>query len=379
MRGRGGAVLNGIINGAIASPGYGLMIGFGVLLGGLTTSVIVVVWAEHALRDVLAHALEFGVPSEPVGPGVAQRILLAWALASGVPLLAVALVAIARLAGAEISGQRLCRDRPLPRRARPGHWPAGPVRSPRARWPSPYARCVPRWPTWSAAISTRACPSTTSDEVGLVAQAFNRMVEGLAEREQIRDALGTYVDPDVAEHILDEGDLLEGEEVDVTVMFLDVRDFTGVRAAGDGRRRRRHAQPPVRAGRADHLRARRPRGQVHRRRPARGLRRAPAASRPRRPRAHGRPGDRPAVQRDFAGELAVGIGLNSGPVIAGNIGGGGRLEFSVIGDAVNIAARVEQATRETGDTVLVTDATCALLQADHGGFDERPPVALKGK
>jgi adenylate cyclase len=66
-------------------------------------------------------------------------------------------------------------------------------------------------------------------------------------------------------------------------------------------------------------------------------------------------------------------------VVAGTIGGGGRVEFTVIGDTVNTAARVEAITRETGDTVLITDATCALLQGDHGGFDERGAVTLRGR
>ena len=52
--------------------------------------------------------------------------------------------------------------------------------------------------------------------------------------------------------------------------------------------------------------------------------------------------------------LRIGIGVNTGPVVAGSIGGGGRLNFSVIGDAVNVAARVEAATRELGDDVLIT-------------------------
>jgi class 3 adenylate cyclase len=52
----------------------------------------------------------------------------------------------------------------------------------------------------------------------------------------------------------------------------------------------------------------------------------------------------------------------------------------VIGDAVNTAARVEQATRETGDVVLITEATRCLLHEDHGvAWVRRAPVDLKGK
>src|SRR4051812_38452965 len=70
-------------------------------------------------------------------------------------------------------------------------------------------------------------PVVSVDETGALASSFNTMVEGLRERERIREAFGTYVDREVADHILSEGTSLAGEEVDITAMFLDVRDFTG--------------------------------------------------------------------------------------------------------------------------------------------------------
>ena len=85
------------------------------------------------------------------------------------------------------------------------------------------------------------------------------------------------------------------------------------------------------------------------------------------------------VEEAYGGALRIGIGVNSGPVVSGTVGGGGRVEFTVIGDTVNTAARVEEATRETGDAILVTEAVCRLLRHDHGGFVERRDVPLKGK
>ena len=69
-------------------------------------------------------------------------------------------------------------------------------------------------------------PVTTGDELGELAASFNEMVAGLAERERLREAFGTYLDKEVAEYILSEGFTEEGVEVEVTVMFCDVRDFT---------------------------------------------------------------------------------------------------------------------------------------------------------
>ena len=68
-------------------------------------------------------------------------------------------------------------------------------------------------------------------------------------------------------------------------------------------------------------------------------------------------------EKEEAGDLRVGVGVNTGRVVAGAIGGGGRLNFSVIGDAVNIAARAEAATRELDRDVLITSETAESLGA----------------
>ncbi len=85
------------------------------------------------------------------------------------------------------------------------------------------------------------------------------------------------------------------------------------------------------------------------------------------------------MRQGVAGDLEIGIGVNSGRVVADTIGGGGRRDFTVIGDPVNTAARVEAATRVTGDAILITETTLRALSPDADGFEERPAVPLKGK
>jgi class 3 adenylate cyclase len=65
--------------------------------------------------------------------------------------------------------------------------------------------------------------------------------------------------------------------------------------------------------------------------------------------------------------------------VVGTIGGGGRRDFTVIGNAVNTASRVEAATRLTGDDVLVTEATVHALGSSGAEFEERPSAPLRGK
>jgi adenylate cyclase len=65
-----------------------------------------------------------------------------------------------------------------------------------------------------------------ADEIGQLAGAFNRMSEGLAERDRVRDLLDKNVSPEVAAQLMRDGGALGGEEREVTVLFVDLRSFT---------------------------------------------------------------------------------------------------------------------------------------------------------
>ncbi|MBA2637854.1 MAG: adenylate/guanylate cyclase domain-containing protein [Solirubrobacterales bacterium] len=222
-------------------------------------------------------------------------------------------------------------------------------------------------------------PVVALDETGRLASSFNQMVAGLQEREALRAAFGTYVDPDLADRVLAEGAVLEGEEVDVSVLFLDIREFTAFTERASARevvgtlnaffdlvvpvlvRHGGHTNKFVGDGLLGVFGAPEPMPDHADSAVAASLEVVET------------------VRERFGDTLRIGIGVNSGRVIAGTIGGGGRLEFTVIGDPVNTAARVERVTRQTGDNVLVTEATRRSLTRPGWRFEPRGTVPLEGK
>lgn len=223
-------------------------------------------------------------------------------------------------------------------------------------------------------------PVAQDDDLGALVGSFNQMQAGLAERERLQAAFGSYVDPTLAARLLEQGDdIFTGERREVTVMFVDIRDFTPYAEAntaedtvsrlnalfeivvpavldagghvnkylGDGAMAvfgapndlSLHADAAVTAA-----------SQIHQ-----------------------------LVKERFEGELRIGIGINTGQVIAGTIGGAGKLEFTLIGDTVNVAARIEQLTKTTGDSILLTQPTFDALTVRFAGLTDRGAHDLKGK
>ena len=351
-------------------PRYGLLVGAIGVLGGLAASMLTYLMVDHSLKPVFAQALEKTTPLRPQTFGVRQRIVAVWALGSAVVFVAIALtplgsprigLALWLLVPVGVVGGGLMI-----------FFAARSVAKPIADMRGALARIE------TGDFAARV-PVDDGSEVGFLQAGFNRMAAGLMERERLREVFGTYVDRDIAEHILREGTSLEGEEVEVTVMFLDVRDFTGFAERAPARevvatinRLFERVVPLVH----DH------KGHVDK---FVGDGMLAVFGAPRRQPDHADLALRAAlqiaraVQEEFGAGLSVGIGLNSGTVVAGNVGGGGRLEFSVIGDAVNVAARVEAATRQTGDTILLSGRTKELLTDPAASLSERPGIALKGK
>ncbi len=232
--------------------------------------------------------------------------------------------------------------------------------------------------------------SYRADELGRLSEAFDAMARGLDERDRVRDLLDKNVSPEIAAQLLRDGATLGGEERQVTVLFADLRGFTTLSeqlsapellALLNRYLDRMSAALEAHGGVIDKYI-----GDA-----IMALFGAPVA--------HGDDADRAlaaalAMQRAlvaFNAELAaegkpplgIGIGINTARVVAGNIGSSRRLNYSVIGDGVNVAARIESLTRnpEYRTSIITTAATLAARsQKDPAtpapNYDSRAPFPV---
>jgi adenylate cyclase len=223
-----------------------------------------------------------------------------------------------------------------------------------------------------------------ADEFGLLASEFNRMIEEIKDKERLRQTFGLHVGRAAAAEILARDPGLGGIEKEITVMFVDIRAFTARTAAatapqivrelneflrvmvhvveeehggminkflGDGfmalfgvSRSEQHAAEAVRAGTAmlgalNDLNAR--------------------------------------LAQEGRDPLRIGIGIHTGVAIVGSIGSPERLEFTAIGNTVNLAARLEQLTKNLGVSLVASEATVTQLSTPDG-MTPHPPQEIRG-
>lgn len=220
-----------------------------------------------------------------------------------------------------------------------------------------------------------AVPVESADELGELSVAFNAMVEGLRERRQLEDMFGRHVGAAVAERALREGIVLGGERRTVTVLLIDLTGFTELAERNDAEavvdtlnrvfavvvREVTDRGGLVNKFMGDAVLAvfGAPLGDPDHADHAVDAARAIAAS----------------LAREGVG---FGIGVSTGPVVAGNVGAEQRFEYTVVGDAVNEAARLQELTRERGVSVLMSGRTAAALGAPDG-LVTLDPAQLRGR
>jgi adenylate cyclase len=223
------------------------------------------------------------------------------------------------------------------------------------------------------------------DEIGQLAQSFQKMTEGLAERDRVRDLLGKVASPAIAAELLRRQATLGGEERCVTVLFSDLRGFSAIAE-------RLPASEVVAILNAYFTRMSEivdAHGGVVDKFIGDGLMAlfgAPVDQPDQAARALNAAIEMSAAldvlnNQGFAQEvLQHGIGIHTDEIVAGNMGSPERHNYTVIGDGVNIASRLQALTRmeEYETRIIISDAT---LRAAGPGFQTRSlgEVAVRGR
>lgn len=228
-------------------------------------------------------------------------------------------------------------------------------------------------------LATQA-PVVSDDEFGLLSEQFNRMLAGLEERDRIRRTFARFVPESVAAALLAEEGAIASQEREATVLFADIESFTAIASRLAPRdvvqmlndyfaeiARVIHARSGVITqfqGDAVlatfNLPAANPQHAQHAVEAAFEI--------------HARLAD-----ATFAGgiRLRARVGIATGPVVGGTVGGGERLGYTVHGDTVNLAARLEALNKDFGSRTLLSTRTAELLAGSVPLLD-RGAVAVPG-
>jgi adenylate cyclase len=322
--------------------------------GAITTCGLTYLMAERILRPVHELAFEEALPTDRYVPGVKSRILLAWAIGTGVPLLGVFMMTINHgHRPVSIAGVGFLACIGLCTGALAMVFAAKSVADPIESVTTALS-AVER-----DRLNVRV-PVYDGSQIGQLQNGFNAMVEGLRERRQLQDLFGRQVGADVARQALERGVELGGEQVFASMLFVDVIGSTELAAS-------RPAPQVVAALNAFFAVVvdvvDRTGGFVNKFEGDAALcvfgapvpredsaTCALLAARLLHERLH-----------DVRG-LSAAIGVSAGTVVAGNVGTRERFEYTVIGDAVNEAARLTELAKTRPTRVLVS--ATALSHAD---------------
>lgn len=368
-----GTVVLGVLTAALGSGWDAGGVALTIALGGLTTVGLTYLAAEWVARPVMTLALDVAPPQDNLPAAVLTRLALTWALSSGVPLLGVLLVAAPPNLGTRDPTASLVLLSAI------GLVVGAVATALLARSvAAPLHRLRGALDEVARGRVDVSVPVDDASEIGRLQTSVNDLVAGLREQERMRDLFGRHVGADVARHALEYGASLSGDVREVTALFVDVVDstalayrmppeelvrklnrlFTSVVDAvgtygglvnkfqGDAAlcifgAPTRLADPATSALQA----ARRIRDEVRE-----------------------------------AGELDLGIGVAAGPAFAGQLGTSSRMEYTVIGDAVNEAARLTDHAKRVPGRILASDSVIKACSGNErtewGPFDT---VQLRGR
>ncbi|PIE98414.1 MAG: adenylate/guanylate cyclase domain-containing protein [Treponema sp.] len=229
---------------------------------------------------------------------------------------------------------------------------------------------------------------TTKDEIGLLTKSFVSMGKGLAERERLRETFGKFVNKEIAERAT-KGELkLGGERRVATIFFSDIRSFTAIseKMSPEGvvEFLNEYMTRMVKCiektnGIVDKFIGDAIMGTwgvpISQGSPRADAENAIRAMLMMRKSLIEYNADRGTPEKPL---IKIGCGLNSGDVLAGQIGSSQRMEYTVIGDAVNTASRIEALNKPFGTDILISQNTYDLVK-DLVITEPMLPIKVKGK
>lgn len=373
-----GGVLFAVLNAFADSLEFAAVVAATTWLGAEAASGLIYLASERILRPITARALAVRRTGATLAPGVRARLAWAWALGTGVPLFGVLVVAVVGLTNSDADAEYV---------------------SAAILFLVVVALAVGLLATLFAAKAI-AEPLTSvregververgdldthvlvddGSEVGLLQAGFNRMADGLRERERIRDLFGRQVGEDVARSALRDGTRLGGEEREVGAFFVDLVGSTSMAMA----------MPPTEVVRVlnrffrvvvDVVEAEC--GLVNKFEGDAALcvfgapvaRDDPAGDALRAARTLAARLSREVPETDF------GIGISAGVAVAGNVGAEHRFEYTVIGDPINEAARLSELAKQRPERVLASEAALAkAADAESAVWRMTDSAVLRGR
>jgi len=228
----------------------------------------------------------------------------------------------------------------------------------------------------------------SDDELGRIKGHFNEMVEGLAQRERIKDTFGKFLSVEVARRLIDSGDIeLGGEDIEATILFSDIRGFTALSetmsakaVVGFLNAYFAHITGPImeHGGFINKFIGDAVMGVFA---PQFGSRNhvddaVKAALEMRAKLAEFNAGGTMSEPVNF------GVGIHTGPLVAGNVGTEKRMEYTLIGDTVNIASRIEGENKALGSTILISGDAYDRLSPElrsSTSFERHENIRIRGK
>lgn len=356
----GGIVVLGTLTAVFGTWFDAMGVALAIALGGLATVGLNYLATEWVARPLLAAALRAVPPRESLTTTVLARLVVTWLLASGAPMIGVLILVLPPHVGGE------------PRYSLMALSILGLLLGAAATFLLARSVATPLHRLRDAldeiARGRRDVTVGVDDasEIGMLQASVNDLTTGLREQERMRDLFGRHVGDEVARHALEHGASMSGDVRVVTALFVDVVDSTSLAAElapdevartlnglfsavvdavsthgglvnkfqGDAAMCIFGAPTRLSDPTTSALRA------------ARAIRDAVADS----------------------GELDLGIGVATGQAFAGQLGTATRFEYTVIGDAVNEAARLTEHAKHAEGRIL---ASLPALEAASAGERER--------